>query len=186
MNQENPPDLERYRNLLHLLAEFQLSPRLRVKEDASDIVQQTLWEAHRDLPGFRGQTEAELLAWLKTILVRNLYNVAREFGTQKRDLGQERSLAERLEQSSANLEHFLASEQTSPSQNAMQNERLEQLAAGLASLLEAERTALIMQHFQGCSLAEISQQIDRPIDAVGGLLKRGLKKLRSHFRCEAK
>jgi DNA-directed RNA polymerase specialized sigma24 family protein len=62
------PDLDRFRNRLRLLAEIELSPRLRVKEDASDIVQQTLLEAHRDLPAYRGQTDAELFCWLKTIL----------------------------------------------------------------------------------------------------------------------
>lgn len=67
-----PPDLEQYRICLKLLADLQLNPRLQVREDASEIVQQTTLEAHGDFADFRGRTEAELRAWLKTILPRNL------------------------------------------------------------------------------------------------------------------
>jgi len=174
----SPPELDRFRSYLRLLAEIELSPRLRVKEDASDIVQQSLLEAHRDLPAYRGQTEAELVVWLKTILARNLLNAARQFRTHKRDLRREQSFAERLDQSSARLENYLVSEQTSPSQRAVCNEQAEQLAKGLAQLLEAERTAIVLKHLKGWSLSQISEQLGRPSDAVAGLLKRGLKKLR--------
>lgn len=179
MTPNSSTDLNRFRSFLRLLAEIELGPRLRVKEDASDIVQQSLLEAHRDLPAYRGQTEAELVGWLKTILARNLLNAARHYRTQKCDLRREQSLAERLEQSSARIDGFLASDQTSPSQRAVRNEQHEQLAEGLAQLLEGERTALVLKHFQGWSLAEISVHLGRPVDAVAGLLKRGLKKLRS-------
>jgi RNA polymerase sigma-70 factor (ECF subfamily) len=176
------PDLECYRGYLLILAECGLSPRLRVKVDPSDIVQQTLLEAHRDLPSYRGQTEAELKSWLRTILTRNLYNVARRFQTQGRDVDLEQQVAGSLEQSSMRIDKFLASEQTSPSQKAMQNELFEQLADGLAQLLEGERTAIMLKHFQGWSLAEISEQMGRPPDAIAGLLKRGLKKLRIYLQ----
>ena len=78
------PDLEQYRSYLKLLADLQLNPQLKVKEDASDIVQQTMLEAHRDFAGFRGKTDAELRAWLKTILTHNLLSVAKHYGRDKR------------------------------------------------------------------------------------------------------
>lgn len=57
-----------------------------------------------------------------------------------------------------------------------------QLAAGLAQLSEDERTAILLKHFEGCSLAEISMRMGRPPDAIAGLLKRGLQKLRAHLQ----
>ena len=175
----SPPDLARYRGYLKLVADVQLSPRLRAKEDASDIVQATLLEAQRDLASFRGTTEAELTAWLKTILTRNVLNVVKHYGRRKCDLARERSLEQQLEQSSARLEDFLAAEQTSPSQKALNHERAAQLGAALAQLLDDERTAVTLKHFHQWPVSQICQHLGRTEDAVAGLLRRGLKKLRA-------
>lgn len=175
-------EIERYRRYLTLLAEAELDPRLRVKESPSDIVQQSLLEAHRSLADFRGQSEAELVGWLKTILARNLLNVARHFRTAKRDIRLEQKLMARLDQSSARLDQLLPDKQSSPSQRAEQNERVAALTEAFASLLEQERTAIMLKHFQDWSLKEIGEHLGRPTDAVAGLLKRGLKKLRAHLQ----
>ena len=50
--------------------------RIQGKLDASDLVQQTLLEAHCDLPSFRGRTEGELAAWLRAILAHQLCALA--------------------------------------------------------------------------------------------------------------
>src|SRR5215470_13680691 len=70
------PNLNQYRGYLRALAQIELGRRLQGKVDPSDIVQQSLLEAHQDLAALKGKTEAELVAWLRTILTRNLLNVA--------------------------------------------------------------------------------------------------------------
>ncbi len=170
--------LEQYREYLGMLARVQLDPRLRDKLDPSDVVQQTLLDAHRKQDQFRGQTEAEKAAWLRQILARNLVDALRAFGRAKRDVARERSLEAALEQSSQRLEAWLAAEQSSPSQGLQRHEQAVQLAAALAKLPEAQREALVLQNWHGWSLAEIGQHMDRSPAAVAGLLKRGLKQLR--------
>ena len=174
-------ELEQYRRYLTLLAELQLNPRLRGKADASDIVQQTMLEAHRDFAGFRGKTDAEMRVWLKMILTNNLTNVAKHFGTQKRNAGREISLEADFEQSSAQLLGQLLADQTSPSMKLMKQERSEQLADALLKLLDDERAAVVLKHFHNWSVAEIAQSLGRTQEAVAGLLRRGLKKLRDHL-----
>lgn len=175
------PDLDQYRSYLRLLAGMQLNPRLAVKEDASDIVQQTLLEAHRDFAHFQGKTEAELRAWLKTILIRNVLTVAKHYGRDKRAAGLEVSLQDKLEQSSALLHCRLVAEQSSPSTKLMKQERSEQLAEALLKLLDDERSAVVLKHFHSWSVAEIAQHLGRTQEAVAGLLRRGLRKLRDHL-----
>src|SRR5437879_31857 len=98
------PDLNQYRGYLRALAQIELGRRLQSKVDASDIVQQSLLEAHQDLAALLGKTEGELVAWLRTILTRNLLNTARDFTAQKRDIRRERSLAQRVDDSSMRLD----------------------------------------------------------------------------------
>jgi RNA polymerase sigma-70 factor (ECF subfamily) len=174
-----PPDLELFRGYLMLLTDVQLRPRLRSKEDASDIVQMTLLEAHRDLASYRGQTEAELAAWIKTILTRNVLNVAKHYGRQKCDVRRENSLDEQMEHSSGRLDQFPAGDQTTPSQDAIRRERAAELNAALAQLLDDERTAVLLKHFHDWTVADIARHLGRTDDAVAGLLRRGLKKLRT-------
>ena len=61
-----------------MLAERQLSPALRGRIDPSDVVQQTLVDAWRGHEDFRGQTQAERRAWLRTILKRTLIRYDRD------------------------------------------------------------------------------------------------------------
>jgi RNA polymerase sigma-70 factor, ECF subfamily len=170
---------ERFRSYLRMLAELQLGHGGRAKIDPSDIVQQTLLDAHRDRDQFRGRSEAEMAAWLRRLLACNLADAARLIGRAKRDAARERSLEAAIEASSARLEAWLAAEQSSPSEQAERNEAILCLVDALARLPEDNRQALVLRHCQGLSLAEISARLGRTPPAVAGLLKRGLAELRT-------
>jgi RNA polymerase sigma-70 factor (ECF subfamily) len=171
-------DLGRFRDYLLLLARRELPPRLHARLDASDIVQQTLLEAHRDLPGFRGATSAELVAWLRRILARNLANAGRDLGRQKRDVRRECSLEQELDQTSVHLAALVADGDGSPSAQADQAEQARRLAAALAALPDGQRQAVELRHLHGWPLADIAAHMDRSPAAVAGLLQRGLRELR--------
>jgi RNA polymerase sigma-70 factor, ECF subfamily len=171
--------LEHYRSHLHLLARLHLDPRLQGKLDASDVVQQTLLQAHQAAAQFRGRTKGERAAWLRQILARNLAHAVRDFGRDKRDLARERSLEAAMEESSIRLERWLAAEQSSPSQQAERNEQAAQLAAALDQLPAAQLEAVSLYYFQGHTVADVGRQMNRSPEAVAGLLHRGLKQLRA-------
>ncbi len=174
--------LGRYREYLRVLARLHLSARLRVKLDASDIVQQTILHAHARRTQFRGRTEAEWLGWLRTILANTLAGVVREFETAARDLNREKSLESELQQSSARLERLLAADQPSPSEGAGRGEELLRLAQAIESLPNDQRQVIEMHHLKGLTVAEVAVEIGRTRPAVVGLLFRGLKQLRRLLR----
>ena len=180
MCEEVVPDrrpMERFRSYLLLLARMSLDGGPGGRIDPSDVVQQTLLEAHAKAGQFHGDSAA-LAAWLRQALVNNLRDARRALGRRKRDVRRERSLEEAVERSSARLEALLAAAAPSPSERAARNEELLRLADALAGLPEAQREAVVLHHLQGCSLAETARQLGRTDAAVAGLLHRGLRKLR--------
>lgn len=171
-------DIERFRSYLLLLARMKLDRKLRSKLDASDVVQQTLLEAHEALESFRGNDTAAQAAWLRQILARNLANAVRDLTRAKRDVRKELALKTDLDASASQLDAWLASEQSSPSQRVERQEQALHLAQALAQLPDSQRDAVVLRHFQGMALAEIAEQLDCTPAAVTGLLQRGLKNLR--------
>lgn len=170
--------LEGYRDYLRLLARIQLSPRFQAKLDPSDIVQQTLLEAHKCRGQFRGESEPERLAWLRAILANVLAATARRFTTGSRELGRERSLEADVDLSSSRLESLLAADQTSPSERSARGENLLRLAHAMACMPPDQRQVVELHHLNGMSLTEVAAIIGRTRPAVAGLLFRGLNTLR--------
>jgi RNA polymerase sigma-70 factor (ECF subfamily) len=169
-------DLEHFREYLRLLAQTHLDSRLQSKLDPSDVVQQTLLEAYKDLGQLRGQSREQIACWLRQILVRNLANLVRDFGRACRDVGREQSL-----DAADGLANWLAAEQSSPSQRAERQEQALRLAAALAKLPEAQREVIMLRHCQGWPLADISRHVGKSAAAVAGLLHRGLQQIRAHM-----
>jgi RNA polymerase sigma-70 factor, ECF subfamily len=162
-----PEDLERYRMFLDLRARLGLPACLRGKLDASDVVQETLLQAHEKLDQFRGHTEGQLAGWLRTILKNTLALAARRFQVEARDIHREQF-----------LESGLEDQQLTPDENALHDEQLLRLADALANLPPDQRRALELHHLDGQSVAEVADHMGKSKEAVVGLLFRGLKKLR--------
>jgi RNA polymerase sigma-70 factor (ECF subfamily) len=179
---EGGVSLQRFRDYLVLLAREQMDARLRAKLHPSDIVQQTLLEAHRQRDKLSGRPEGEQAAWLRQALTHNIADAGRALRRAKRDAGQERSLEACLEQSSLRLHAVLAAGQSSPSQQALRNEQWLRVADALARLPEPQREAVVLHHLHGLPLAEVAGRLQRTEAAAAGLLYRGLKELRAQLR----
>jgi RNA polymerase sigma-70 factor (ECF subfamily) len=179
---------QHYQAYLKVLARAQLGRHLRTKCDPSDVVQQTLLEAHRDFATFQGTHEGELLAWLRRILAHNLFNEARRFAAQQRDAAREVSLEQvraGVEQSSVALGRTLAAATPSPSQLAARREAAVRLADALAQLPEDYQTVLLLRVFEELPAEEVAQRMGRSAGAVRMLQLRALTALREQMAGES-
>jgi RNA polymerase sigma-70 factor (ECF subfamily) len=171
--------LETYRRYLRLLARIEIGRNLQAKLDASDLVQDTLLEAHRNFPRFQGSSETQFVCWLRQIMAANLSNLLRRYlGTQGRDVRLERDMAIRLDQSSRMLDRGLLDRGSSPSHQASRREQAVLLADALERLPEDYRDVLVLRHLEGLTFPEVSQRMGRSLDSVEKLWVRGLAQLR--------
>ncbi|HKI36838.1 MAG TPA: sigma-70 family RNA polymerase sigma factor [Gemmataceae bacterium] len=170
--------LEGFREYLALLARLQLAPQLRGKIDLSGVVQETLLDALKAMDQLHRMSAEQQAAWLRKALACNLADEVRKLGTARRDVTRERSLEQGVEESSARLEEWLATDQSSPSKQAVRNEQLLGLARALAQLPEDQRLAVELHHLRGQPVADVARELGRSEGAAGALLARGLKKLR--------
>lgn len=175
------PELDRYRSYLLLLARMQLDALPRLKIDASDIVQQTLLEAHAKRHQFQGDREA-YAAWLRKALANNIRDSLRRARRQRRDMTREQSLEAAIDQSSERVAACLAADQTSLSGRVIRNEDLLRMSHAILDLPEPQRDAVVLHHLQGWRLADVAERLNRTEAAVAGLLHRGLRRLRDLMR----
>jgi RNA polymerase sigma-70 factor, ECF subfamily len=167
-----------YRNYLKLLARLGIDRQLQRKLDASDVVQDLLLHAHRAFANFRGQSEEELLAWLRQILATCLAKNARHFrGTQRRNVELECDLEQELLDASRALDAKLV-QQSTPSHSVLRREQGVRLADALAKLPDDYREAVVLRYLEGLSFAEVATRMGRSVDSVRKLWTRGLSQLR--------
>src|SRR6476659_4017259 len=141
-------ELERFRNYLRFLAEIKLDRRLRRRIDASDIVQETMMRAYVAWDNFRGNEPAQRVAWLRQILMRTILHALRDARCAKRDMAREQHLDPIIDESSRQIEEWLAADEQSPSEAVGQAEELLKVAEAVYELPEAERIAVIGYYWQ--------------------------------------
>ncbi|MCO6042883.1 RNA polymerase sigma factor [Aeoliella sp. ICT_H6.2] len=174
----NPALLEAFRPLLLMLVRAQLGPKYRARIDPEDIVNQTLFDAHRHHLQLRGSSEEELVAWLRKVLDSDVKDAIRHMHREKRDVDRECSPVATSWRTAYDRFLDVTCTWTSPSMNLIRHEREMQLATALAELPDAQREAVELHHLHECSLAETADHLGRTVQSVVGLLRRGLKRLR--------
>jgi RNA polymerase sigma-70 factor, ECF subfamily len=173
--------LEACRGYLLLIARRELSPDLQAKAGASDLVQQTFLEAQRDFGRFHGDSEAELRAWLRRLLLNNLANFARLYReADKRQVGREVELGPGTEFGAGG--EALAAALPSPSRQAMTHEQAEQVQHALDRLPEDYRQVLLLRYRDGCTFEEISRLMARTPNAVRKLWVRAVERLKQDLK----
>lgn len=174
--------LQQYRPYLQILARRQLDSVVNARVDPSDVVQQTCLEAVRDFVAFRGSEQGELVAWLRRILENNVsQSIQRHVVAKKRSVAREHRLDDDSQEHGQALAG-LPDDGSSPSRRAMRGELAIRLAQEVEGLPEDQREAIRLRHLEGWSLAQLADHFDRSESAVAGLLKRGLRALRSQLK----
>jgi RNA polymerase sigma-70 factor, ECF subfamily len=164
----------RHREFLKSMVVQQLDGRASHRIDPSDIVQQTLLSAFRQINLFEGTTSGQFAAWLTKIHQRNIQDAFRRHVTAiKRSVFHERLVS--------SCDHVQDERLGQPSQQAITQEGVQRLIDMLRTLPADQALAIRLRHLDGWSLPQIAEQLNRSRDSVASLLKRGLENLRKRI-----
>lgn len=164
------------RNYLLCIANGELNSALQSKFGGSDIVQQSLMEAHQSIVRFRGSTKAELKAWLKKIVVSNIVDESRRYkSTFRRNINREVS----LKQDHENLARVNGK---TASWHVGQNESKQILLKAVECLPDRQRQVIEARHRDGLTYAKIADEMQVSEVAVRKLWSRGIKVLKERVR----
>jgi RNA polymerase sigma-70 factor (ECF subfamily) len=170
--------IEACRPYLLQVAASQLGSDLRPKGDASDLVQQTYLEAHRDIKTFEGRTLGEMKAWLRQILLNNLKQFARRYrASAKRRIDREVPLEPR-----STGPESLVSETASPSRQVIAQERSQAVRAALALLSEQSLKSVLGRAHDDRTFREIGTDLGCSSVAARKLWIRSIARLRRELK----
>lgn len=173
--------LEAYRGYLRLLARTSIDRSLRGKADPSDVVQEAMIQAAVHFDSFRGASEAELVAWLRQILLQGLVNLARRYRTASRQVGREQSLNQIIDQSSAALDAMgKVSSPSSPRSGSFPSGAVAGVlvAQALAELSDDDREVITLRNFEHLEWTLVGQRMGRSAEAARKLWGRAIQRLR--------
>jgi RNA polymerase sigma-70 factor (ECF subfamily) len=174
---------EKCRAYLGFLARSSMETWMNAKIDASDLIQQTMLDAHKGFANFRGQSEGEWVGWLKAILQHNALDFCRRYkGTEKRNAVREVRIAASISMSLFHGAPEPPGSDDSPSQILMQKENEILLADELARLPEDYQEVIYLRNMQRLPFKEIAERMGRSQGAVQMLWLRALKQLQEQMQ----
>jgi len=148
--------------------------RLRKRQDESDITQMTLLTAVEEFTAFRGETDAQLRAWLRAIQQQHIAAAARRENAAKRDA--QREINASADSSAAKVEPIESG--CRPSRRMQLKELRDQIDRALEDLPESQRCVIRMRFMDEFSTQQIVELTGQSERAVAGLLRRGMTRLK--------
>ena len=171
--------ISEHRDKLRRMVEFRMSPRLRGRVDASDVIQETFIEAARVIENSMQNTDIPVHVWLRRLANQKMIQAHRKhLGAACRDAGreQQKGQAEAMA-SSYSIARYLVGNFTSPSNAAIRDEKRRLLEVALDQMDPLDREVLTLRHFEQLSGPESAEILGVSHDVVKKRYVRALEKL---------
>jgi RNA polymerase sigma-70 factor (ECF subfamily) len=173
--------LARHRRRLRRMVEVHFDRRLLPRVDPSDVVQEALAEAVRQLPDYLRHRPLPFYSWLRQLALDRLAELRRRhLQTQRRSIAREQGPADLLsDESVLELAGRLLARGSSPSDRLQRQELRNRLRAVLNQLPPRDRDVLVLRHLEQLSADEIAAMLSITPGAVYTRHVRALERLRA-------
>ena len=167
--------LVRHEPRLRQMINLRLDDRLRARLDPSDVVQETLLEAHRRLPEYLKRRSVGFYPWLRNLAWQRLIDLHRHHVRSNMRSVRRENLNQAANDHSV---RYLADKlQSSPSQHMLHEEVQQRVQDALQQLSEADRELLLLRHAEDLSVKEVADVLNVPQGTVKSRHFRALERL---------
>ena len=169
-----------YRDRLERLVKLYMDPRLTVRVDPADVLQETYLDAARQVDRYIANPAAAFYIWIRGLAINRLHNLHRTH--LEADMRSLRRQVRLPANSSVALAKSLLSPGPSPSAVFAKQELQKTIQQVIAGLPPDDRDVILMRHFEGLSNNEIAQAIG--ISASGATMRygRALERLKNSLQ----
>jgi RNA polymerase sigma-70 factor (ECF subfamily) len=173
--------LERHRESLRRMVQVRLDRAVAGRVDASDIVQDVLWEASRRLPDYIREAKMPFHLWLRELAKDHLIDAHRRHRkAQRRSVDRERPLVAAFpDRSSLDLAAQLCDAELTPAAATIRKELEARFFSALDELEEEDAEVVLMRHHEQLSNSETAQALGLTPAAAGMRYLRALRRLRA-------
>jgi RNA polymerase sigma-70 factor, ECF subfamily len=173
--------LAMFREPLRRAVELRLDPQLARREDASDIVQKVLFDAHRRLADYLKDPRMPFHLWLRQMAqdrIIDTYRRHKEAARRSIDHEQPQQPPAWASQSSVQLLGQLMDRERTPASAVLQQELQQKLQEVLKGLDDMDREVILMRYYEQLSNQEIAAALGLTEAAASMRHLRALRRLK--------
>ncbi|MFK7817508.1 MAG: sigma-70 family RNA polymerase sigma factor [Planctomycetaceae bacterium] len=174
--------MNRHRDALRRLVRLRMDRALARRVDASDVVQDVMFEASRRLNDYLREPKMPFHLWLRQLAKDRIIDMHRRHReAQRRSIDREQPLEspQFADRSSLNLAAQLKDHELTPAAENIRRELRSRFLTAMEDLSEDDRDIILMRHFEELGNSEVAEALGLSAAAAGMRYLRALRRLRA-------
>ena len=173
--------MDRHRDAVRRMVQMRLDHAVARRVDASDVVQDVLFEASQRMSDYIQNPGMPFHLWLRQLAKDRVIDMHRRHrAAQRRSVDREQNLTAMNtdDRSAADLAALLKDAELTPAAATLRKEMEERFLAALSQLEDNDREMVIMRHFEHLGNGEVAQALGLSAPAAGMRYLRAIRRLR--------
>ena len=173
--------IDRHREAIRRLVQMRLDRAVSQRVDASDVVQDVMFEASRRLEEFISNPTMPFHLWLRQLAKDRIIDMHRRHRAAKRrsvDREQRITSLGGDERSAADLAMLLKDAELTPAAATVRKEMEQRFLEALNAIGDDDREIILMRHFEHLGNGEVAEALGLTPPAAGMRYLRAIRRLR--------